>query len=62
MPYPENLLRYSFTIKEKIKRGRRPSLSFLTFFIFLFWDAPKSLHMATAAMKLKDAYSLEEKL
>ena len=23
---------------------------------------PKSLHMVTAAMKLKDAYSLEEKL
>ena len=28
-------------------------------FIFL---APKSLHMVTAAMKLKDIYSLEEKL
>ena len=28
-------------------------------FIFL---APKSLQMVTAAMKLKDAYSLEEKL
>ena len=26
-----------------------------------FWD-PKSLHMVTAAVKLKDAYSLEEKL
>ena len=26
-----------------------------------FW-APKSLHMVTAAMKLKDAYSLEGKL
>ena len=29
---------------------------------FLFWGAPKSLHMVTAAMKLKDARSLEEKL
>ena len=29
---------------------------------FLFWGAPKSLRMVTAAMKLKDAYSLEEKL
>ena len=29
---------------------------------FLFWGAPKSLHMVTAAMKLKDAYSLEGKL
>ena len=28
----------------------------------LFWGAPKSLKMVTAAMKLKDAYSLEEKL
>ena len=26
------------------------------------WGAPKSLQMVTAAMKLKDAYSLEEKL
>ena len=28
---------------------------------FIFW-APKSLKMVTAAVKLKDAYSLEEKL
>ena len=28
----------------------------------LFWGAPKSLQIVTAAMKLKDAYSLEEKL
>ena len=28
---------------------------------FIFW-APKSLQMVTAAMKLKDSYSLEEKL
>ena len=27
-----------------------------------FWGAPKSLKMVTAAMKLKDAYSLEGKL
>ena len=27
-----------------------------------FWGAPKSLQMVTAAMKLKDACSLEEKL
>ena len=26
------------------------------------WGPPKSLHMMTAAMKLKDAYSLEGKL
>ena len=28
---------------------------------FIFW-APKSVQMVTAAMKLKDAYSLGEKL
>ena len=27
-----------------------------------FWGAPKSLQMVTEAIKLKDAYSLEEKL
>ena len=34
-------------------------------FILFFWGgggAPKSLEMVTAAMKLKDAYSLEGKL
>ena len=30
-------------------------------YFFFFW-APKSLQMVTAAMKLKDAYSLEGKL
>ena len=29
---------------------------------FIFGGAPKSLQMVTAAMKLKDTYSLEEKL
>ena len=29
---------------------------------FVFLGAPKSLQMVTAAMKLKDAYSLKEKL
>ena len=28
----------------------------------LFWGAPKSLQMVTAAMKIKDSCSLEEKL
>ena len=28
----------------------------------LFWGAPESLQTVTAAVKLKDAYSLEEKL
>ena len=30
--------------------------------VTLFWGAPKSLQMMVAAMKLKDASSLEEKL
>ena len=30
--------------------------------VTLFWGAPKSLQMAIAAMKLKEAYSLEGKL
>ena len=29
---------------------------------FVFLGAPKSLQMVTAAMKLKDTYSLKEKL
>ena len=29
---------------------------------FIFWGPPKSLQMVTAAMKLKDTYSLEGKL
>ena len=29
---------------------------------FILWGDPKSLQMVTAAMKLKDAYSLEGKL
>ena len=32
------------------------------FVFFLGGGAPKSLQIVTAAMKLKDAYSLEEKL
>ena len=28
---------------------------------FIFWETPKSLQMVTAAMKLKEAYSLEGK-
>ena len=30
--------------------------------LYFFFLAPKSLQMVTAAMKLKDAYSLEERL
>ena len=34
--------------------------SFFFFFFFFFFFAPKSLQMVTAALKLKDAYFLEE--
>ena len=30
--------------------------------IYFWWGAPKSLQRVTAAMKLKDTYSLDEKL
>ena len=33
-----------------------------TVFYFLFLGVPKSLQMVTAAIKLQDVYSLEEKL
>ena len=39
-------------------QGKQMGKQWLT----LFWGAPKSLQMVTAAMKLKDAYSLEGKL
>ena len=34
----------------------------LDFILFIYFFAPKSLQMVTAAMKLKDAYSLERKV
>ena len=36
--------------------------TFMEFPFFFFWRAPKSQKMVTAAMKLKDVFSLEEKL
>ena len=40
----------------------RETLETVAEFIYLFILAPKSLQMVTAAMKLKDTYSLKEKL
>ena len=37
------------------------AIDFIIIIIFFFWS-PKSLQMATVAMKLKDTCSLEEKL
>ena len=39
-----------------------PSCLILCSPIDFIWGAPKSLQTVTAAMKLKDAYSLEQKL
>ena len=52
-PASTNILFYSFPIQD------RETVE--TVSDFIFW-APKSLQMVIAAMKLKDAYSLEEKL
>ena len=38
------------------------TMEIVTEFIIIIFLAPKSLQMVTAAMKLKDAYSLEEML
>ena len=42
----------------KSLHGKQMGKQWLT----LFWGAPKSLQMVIAAMKLKDAYSLERDL
>ena len=54
------LLEYHHVYKNFSKSEKTESLPILT--LCLFFGAPKSLQMVTAAMKLKDAYSLEEKL
>ena len=48
----------SLLMKVKEEREKAGWKQWLT----LFFRAPKSLQMVTAAMKLKDAYSLEGKL
>ena len=51
---------FSFNISPS---NEHPGLtSFRMNWLTLFWGAPKSLQMVIAAMKLKDAYSLEGKL
>ena len=46
----------------KIPWRRDQNVSSIYLLDLLFWGAPKSLQMVIAAMKLKDAYSLERKL
>ena len=47
--------------KTKIMHGKYMRKQWKQWLTLFFW-APKSLKMVTAAMKLKDAYSLEGKL
>ena len=55
----EELKSLLMKVKEKSEKvDLKLNIQWLTLF---FW-APKSLQMVIAAMKLKDAYSLEEKL
>ena len=61
MPHPENLLGYSFTIKEKVKRDRRPSLSFLTFFIFLFLGCSKIIAYGNCSHEIERCLLLGRK-
>ena len=54
-------------IKKKKTNILKQGNSYLWFYYYkqwltLFWGPPKSLQVVTAAMKLKDAYSLEGKL
>ena len=51
----------ALTVLDKFCYKLRKDIDRETVSDFIFW-APKSLQMVTAAMKLKDAYSLEGKL
>ena len=53
-----NIQKTKITASVPSLHGKQMGKQWLT----LFWGAPKSLKMVTAAMKLKDAYSLEGKL
>ena len=54
----------TIALATRMSVGKVMSLLFHTFSRTqtLFWGAPKSLQMVTAAMKLKDTYFLEGKL
>ena len=51
-----------FRYMKRQNMGRGSVIKDNELFRILFWGAPKSLQMVIAAMKLKDAYSLEGKL
>ena len=56
-----NIQKMKITASGPITSGQTDGETMETVTDFIFW-APKSQPMVTAAMKLKDAYSLEEKL
>ena len=57
-----NILKTKMTASSPITSWQIDGETMETVTDFLFWGAPKSLQMVTAAMKLKDSCSLEEKL
>ena len=56
-----NIQKTKIMASSPILHGKQMGKQWKQQLTLLFW-APKSLQMVTAAMKLKDAYSLEEKL
>ena len=56
-----NIQKTKIVASGPITHGRQMGKQCKQWLTLLFW-APKSLQMVTAAMKLKDAYSLEGKL
>ena len=56
-----NIQKTKITASGPITHGKQMGKQWKQWLTLVFW-APKSLQMVTAAMKLKDAYSLEGKL
>ena len=57
-----NIQKTKIMASSPITHGKFPLGKQWKQWLALFWGAPKSLQMVIAAMKLKDAYSLEGKL
>ena len=57
-----NIQKTKIKVSGSITSWQRDGETVETVSDFIFGGAPKSLEMVIAAMKLKDAYSLEEKL
>ena len=57
-----NIQKIKIMASGPIIHGKQMGKQWKQWLTFLFWEAPKSLQMVSAAMKLKDTYSLEETL